>query len=481
MLSFEKRNGLIFLRSMRVRSLAVLLGASTTACSLSFVSSSALAYGVTITSSTGASISGSFRQFEFGLLDKIAESLKESKIEPNSRLEVVVDQSGKVVDAKFLVVPPAEAIKTEAIAKLKSLTFSPIPGIEQGTLSLTFFYAELSSPPYKMNSLQIRSAGSIRAGDAVPPEGRGQFRNRVGENNSPPQRFGGNRITGPLQLGPPNLASALPPAGVSPLRAGANEPLEKTQDFRRLNYLLIVAAANKNYDEAQKVHARIMELCKDADLTDKVGAARAAFRWPGLAMTANRVDDAKKAFSEALTAIDKLGDDAATVSTISTLNNLSMKFVSKNELATADSGIRKSIEICAIHIRNGASSDRVSLAAPVRNIVAAYERRKEFDKAIDLEKYRLEKTKYGEADNTAALVVCQMDLARVMLSAVAANVPNKSRYAEKADEIFANALADTKNAFGADSQEYKNTLSRQISDYAAAGQSESASRLQKLQ
>lgn len=479
MLSFRNRSGLISSRSMRLRSLAILTAAS----SLSIFSSPTFAYGVVITSSTGASISGSFRQFEFGLLDKIAETLKGSSIEPNSRLEVVVDQSGKVVDAKFLVVPPAEAIKAEAIAKLKALAFSPIPGIEQGTLSLTFFFAELSSPPYKMNSLQIRSAGSIRAGDinAVSPEGRGQFRNRVGENNSTRQRFGGNRITGPLQLGPPNLASALPPAGVSPQRAGPNEPLEKTQDFRRLNYLLIVAAANKNYDEAQKVHARIMELCKDADLTDKVGAARAAFRWPGLAMTANRVDDAKKAFSEALSAIDKLGDDAATVSTISTLNNLAMKFVSKNELATADSGIRKSIELCAVHVRSGASADRVSLAAPVRNIVAAYERRKEFDKAIDLEKYRLEKTKYGEADNIAAVVVCQMDLARAMLSAAAASVPNKTRYAEEADEIFANALADTKNAFGADSQEYKNTLSRQISDYAAAGQSESAIRLQKLQ
>ncbi|MBX3152989.1 hypothetical protein KF728_22710 [Candidatus Obscuribacterales bacterium] len=461
--------------------LSVVISSSSLAVCSSLISAPAMAYGVAITSSTGASLSGSFRQFEFGILDKIAASIKDRDIEPNSRLELVIDQSGKVVDAKFLSAPPAETVQSDTLSNLKALSFDPIPGIEQGTLALSFFFAELSSPPYKMNSLQIRSSGSVRTGDidTSGPDIRNQIRSRVGEG-AVPRRGGGNRISGPLQLGPPNIASALPPAGQHTQRSGTNEPVESIHDFRRLNYLLVVASANKRYDEAAKVHARIMELAKDANLTDKAGAVRSSLRWPGLAISANRVDDAKKAFAEALSVIDKFGEDAATVPTISALNTLSMRFASKNELGTADSGMRKSIDLGAIHVKNGASSERVSLAAPLKNLVSAYERQKDFDKAIELERYRLDKTKFAEPDNTAAIVVCQMDLAGVMLNAASANAANKDKYLDEANKVFSKALSDSEKAFGVESQEYKDTLARQISDYTAAGQADAAARLQKL-
>ena len=488
MMSFNNPKGMVLLRLLtfpsrfsRASALAavtVMISSSLTVSSTLFPPS-AMAYGVAITSSTGASISGSFRQYEFGILDKAAESLKNSEIQPNSRIELVIDQSGKVINARFLTAPPVESIQTDSIAKLKALSFDPIPGVEQGTLALSFFFSELSAPPYKMNSLQIRSSGSIRAGD-IDPSGP-DIRNQLpGARVGTPSRLGGNRISGPLQLGPPNVASALSPNGAPRRSAGRDQPVESINDFRALNYMLLVASANKRYDEALKVHARIIELAKSPNLEDKSGAIRAALRWPGLAINANRVDDAKKAFAETLAVLDKLGEDAATVSTITALNGLSMRFASKNELDTADSGIRKSIDLSAIHVKNGASSERVSLAAPVKNLVSAYERRKDFDKAIELERYRLDKTKFGEAENTAAIVVCQMDLAGVMLNAASANVSNKDRYLDEAAKIFSRALLETEKTFGLDSQEYKDTLARQISEYTNAGQNAAAERLQKL-
>jgi Arc/MetJ-type ribon-helix-helix transcriptional regulator len=435
---------------------------------LSMLASPALGYGVAINSSTGANISGSFRQFETGILDKIAENIKDAKVEPDSRIETVIDQSGKVVDVAFLTPPPAETVSTDIVQKIKALNFDPIPGIEEGTLSLSFFFSELSNPPYRMNSLRISSSGSIRSGDidtsGKPPSGGRRVENRIQ----------GNRISGPLQLGPPNVASQAPVR-----RSGLT--LEEITDFVKLDYMIVGAAARKRYDQAAEIHKHVLELVQAGRVQNKAEAIRAALRWPSSALDAGQVPAAQKAFDEAVSVISGFGDDAATEKTISSLTILATKFVSRDALGTADSAIRKAIDLDAIRLKNGITSPRVSLAYPLKHLVSAYEKKKDFESAIALERYRLDKCRHAEPDNTAAIVVCQMDLAGVLLDAAIADAASKAKFLAESNQIFDKALADVKAAFGADSQEFKETVSRRIYELTQAGQAEAVSRLQKMQ
>lgn len=126
---------------------------------------SADAYGIVVESTTGANLGVQFKVFEKNALDKLAAALKEANVSRSSRIEVSIDQNGKVVSTTFLTEQPSETVMNELTSAIKAIEFGTIPGIEEGTAALSFSFGELASPPYRLNSLSVRSAGSITSGD----------------------------------------------------------------------------------------------------------------------------------------------------------------------------------------------------------------------------------------------------------------------------------------------------------------------------
>lgn len=135
------------------------------ALSFGLCASSADAYGIVVESTTGANLGVQFKVFEKNALDKLAAALKEAHVSRSSRIEVSIDQNGKVGSTTFLTEQPSEIEMNELTSTIKSLEFGTIPGIEEGTVALSFSFGELASPPYRLNSLSVRSAGSITSGD----------------------------------------------------------------------------------------------------------------------------------------------------------------------------------------------------------------------------------------------------------------------------------------------------------------------------
>jgi len=416
-------------------------------------SSPAFAYGIAISSTTGANIDTQFKQYEVSILDKLAACTKDATVPPTSSCDVIIDQNGKVVDAYFRPLVPPEPAASATLQKIKGIEFGAIPGVQEGDVTITFNFTELQTPPYRMNSLRISSKGSINAGN-IDASGKPKVAIRP-----PGGRVYGNRISGPIELGPPREATGTARAG-------------------QLSVQVQQALANKKYDEAISLQKQVIELTKTNRPNDKRSLLSASFRLVKIAIEYGQATAVKDAFAQAIAAVDEAGEAGAQ--SIARLASFTHQLINKGLIDTADSGVRKAVELDAVLLKSGETSGRTSLAYPLKAVTEAHQRKGDYDAALALQRYRLEQYKAAEPDNTAAIVICQLDLSSALLAAAAHKPGAKAKLMDESNQLFEDAKESTRKSFGADSQEYKNAIQRRIVDLTRAGDSEGVQKLQKL-
>ncbi len=125
------------------------------------------AYEVSIRSSGGVSAGPNLEDYEATVLDKIAEQVKGAQIPKNSRIRVVVNESGKFSEVTFLAPRPEKSVKDELVNKISALALSPPPGLS-GTVQFTLeFNASELGGPYNRNGISISSGRGVTMSGGV--------------------------------------------------------------------------------------------------------------------------------------------------------------------------------------------------------------------------------------------------------------------------------------------------------------------------
>ncbi|MDZ4836406.1 MAG: hypothetical protein SGJ27_21740 [Candidatus Melainabacteria bacterium] len=388
---------------------------------LSLVPGKGLAYGVTIKSAHGISMDGRMQDFEGSVLDAVAAAAKGLPIPPDSRFELVVGADGKAKSAVFLNTTAGESVTKGLIEKLEAQTYGTLPGLDgDGTLALSFTFAEINSPPFKRNSIKISGGGGARITGGMTISG--------GDGDSAPFSARGFE----------NQRQALDAQKLS--------TAQEKEDNVRANLRLARTALGPNLDGTSTISAAAVRIASQPE------------------QRAN----AEKCYLAAVKTLDTMPVDARG-RLVTDFATLSSRLVLANMTDTADSAIRKAIEI-EESTNKGANqfSPRI-IDKAVTRVVQQYRGSKQYQKAISLLQYRIDKFKSAATIDPNSVSRFQNDLN--MLTALSSG---KARPSSPAPSVSQDSLDDISKKFGQKSIEYRFAVMKRVKELKDAGKTAEA-------
>ncbi len=322
---------------------------------LNLIPGEALAYGVTIKSPGGISMDNRMQDYEGQVLTKIAEAATGLNIPPDGRFELVIGADGTPQGASFLSTTADDAVANTFIEKVKSQSFGKIPSVEgEGTLTLTFSILETKTPPFKRNSIQISGGGGARI------SGGGLI---VGGGNNDPAQFARTFASQRQALDAQKLST----------------DKEKEENVRA-NLRLIRTALGPNF----QVDA-IMDPSK-----------------PNAAPAAEDQANVQKCITAAIKTLGTM-DAESQGRLVTDFVTVASRLVRSNMTDTADSAIRKAIEIEATSNKGANQFSPRIIDNAVFRIAEQYRARKQNSKGAALVQYRIDKFKAASITDPQAM------------------------------------------------------------------------------
>ncbi len=390
---------------------------------LSMAPEAAFAYGMSLRSTTGVNLDNRIQEYEATVLSGLAEAAKGLNIPSDSKFEIVLGLDGKAQSASFVSTTADDAVAKAFIDKAMNQTFGVIPGLEgDPKLTLTFTFAELKTPPYRRNSIQISGGGGTRisGGGLIVGGGSGSF---------DAQR---------------KALDAQKPS----------TPQEKEENVRA-NLRLARQAVAGGYDVSFATMA------------------------PNL--KSDQQTNVQKCYDAAVKTLDSL-DAASQGRLVTDFANFASRLALTNLADTADSAVRKAIEI-EERTNKGANpfGSRIIDKSIIR-IVQQYRNQKQYPKAVSLLRYRIDKFKSASATGAGAgaLAKFQDELASLLLVSSVKVPAQRVQLYEESNRVFKEGLEGiSKNFGGVQSSDYRRAVMRRVNELDAAGQPAASQALKK--
>jgi hypothetical protein len=392
---------------------------------LSMAPKAAFAYGMSLRSTSGVNLDNRIQEYEATVLSGLAEAAKGLNIPADSKFEIVLGLDGKAQSASFISTSADDGVIKAFIDKAMNQTFGVIPGLDgDPKLTLTFTFAELKTPPYRRNSIQISGGGGTRIS-------------------------GGGLIVG----GGGGIGSF--DAQRKALDAQKPETPQEKEENVRANLRLARQAVG--------------------------GGSDVSFATTPPNLKSEQQTNVQKCYDAAVKTLDSL-DAASQGRLVTDFANFASRLALTNLTDTADSAVRKAIEI-EERTNKGANpfGSRIIDKSIIR-IVQQYRNQKQYPKAVSLLRYRIDKFKSASATGAGAgaLAKFQDELASLLLVSSIKVPAQRVQLYEESNRVFKEGLEGiSKNFGGVQSSDYRRAVMRRINELDAAGQPAASQALKK--
>lgn len=540
---------------------------------VALASQEAHAYGIAIKSPGGATLTGDLERYETAALEKVREGIDAYDVTPSTSFEISLDESGKVTDAGVKSGEITEPLRSQILDFLRKQSFGTLPGFSgQATLTLTFTFRELVSPPFRRNSINISGGGGSRlvggsTGVPLPRNAADRLKKdedrlatlearngshpvvvmnaRVNvlkgliQNKNYPRaleqikaikaglessseggpifdrtamQLASNLRRYPEQLAEPTLNQPLTElfmlmetksdSGISAttlnMMLGSQGPqaaapifeniggeilqhrlikhkAETTSDVPGLTDLVDLSVKLKKFDDAVKLQKRIVAIrYREPDGETKI---RASIRLAELGLNAGKPEVAQEGLQSAIE-VSNLADKEMAASFAPSLATLAGKLADNGMLDTADSAIRRSIQYSLENPAGFNGLDSAGIDTTANDLIATYRRKGMFDKAISLQRYRIEKT--GAKRDVGFTYQLQDNLASLLLAGAGRDSKKKEVMIAESDKLYKEVLDGFMKQYGKTSEVFKTSIARRIKELNASGRSSAAQDLVKL-
>jgi hypothetical protein len=253
---------------------------------------------------------------------------------------------------------------------------------------------------------------------------------------------------------------------------------DRPDDFVSLSLLEQMAEGQGKFSQAAALQQKIVAKLALVVPPDRHALVQAQLLLAQLALSAEERGLAQEAFVKGIRLMNASDALSIDVQTFSKLVNLIDRFIGNKQYDTADSGIRKAIEIdCSATVAKS-SAPYFKIDVQLARLLSAYQQDHLYEKAVELQQFIVDSYKTSGVKNDGVIALAQAELANLRLLSVDKTKP-AAESTNASDEQFRQAMSKIADFYGAESGEFKSALSRRMALLQSLGEAAAAAALSK--
>ncbi len=252
----------------------------------------------------------------------------------------------------------------------------------------------------------------------------------------------------------------------------------RPDDFVSLSLLEQMAEGQGKFSQAAALQQKIVAKLALVVPPERHALLQAQLLLAQLALSAEERGLAQEAFVKAMGLMNSSDALSIDVQTFSKLVNLIDRFIGNKQYDTAESGIRKAIEIdCSATVAKS-SAPYFKIDGQLARLLSAYQQDHLYEKAVELQQFIVDSYKASGVKNDGLIALAQAELANLRLLSADKTQP-AAESTSASNEQFRQTMSKIADFYGPESGEFKSALSRRITLLQSLGEAAAAAALSK--